>query len=164
MSSLTAENVKVGDNLPTLEKKLNAQKIISAAAATRDWQPIHHDHPFATEKSGLRDIILNAPSQAGWISRYVTDWAGPDARLKKLGFKMKDSFCPGDLIRLEGEVVAVEDGDECGTWIDLQIDLFTEDKLKTSAEVRVAIPSSVENQQQKRAMPWHCPNEVWLAS
>lgn len=85
--------MNIGDRLPELRVAMTAQKIISAAAATRDWQPIHHDHEAAI-KAGLRGVILNSPSQAGWISKYITDWAGPGAIIKRMSFRMKDSICP----------------------------------------------------------------------
>jgi acyl dehydratase len=66
MHPLNTADISVGDKLPELRVMMTTQKIISAAAATRDWQPIHHDHDIAI-KSGLRGIILNSPSQAGWI-------------------------------------------------------------------------------------------------
>jgi len=121
--------MQVGDKLPALHVVMTAQKIISAAAATRDWQPIHHDHDIAI-KSGLRGIILNAPSQAGWISRYITDWAGSHAQIKRLSFKMKDSICPGDVLTINGEIVSKD-----GNVITASVTLMVDGKLKTSAEV-----------------------------
>ncbi len=159
MTQLTAQNIKVGDKLPELTRKMRAQQIISAAAATRDWQPIHHDFKFATEKSGLRNIILNAPSQAGWISRYITDWTGPAARIKKLGFKMKDSICPGDELAVNGEVTAIEDGGDCGSWISVEVILTVGENFKTKAEVTVAVPTTADG-----PLPWRCSNEQWLSA
>lgn len=125
-------SVQIGEQLPAMTVNMTAQKIISAAAATRDWQPIHHDHEIA-QKSGLRGIILNAPSQAGWISRFITD-AYPQAQIKRLAFKMKDSICPGDQLRIEGEISAVDGELTC-----IHVRLSVGDRLKTSAEVTVAL-------------------------
>jgi acyl dehydratase len=109
---------------------MTAQKIISAAAATRDWQPIHHDHEAAT-RSGLRGIILNAPSQAGWISKYITDWAGQHAQIKRLSFKMKDSICPDDALVMTGEITGKE-----GDILTALVTLAVGSTIKTQAEVR----------------------------
>jgi acyl dehydratase len=132
---MTQENpapssINIGDTLPALHVTMTAQKIISAAAATRDWQPIHHDHEAAT-RSGLRGIILNAPSQAGWISKYITDWAGQHAQIKRLSFRMKDSLCPGDAMIMTGEITARE-----GNNFTALVTLAVGSTIKTQAEVR----------------------------
>lgn len=160
MTSLSAANVEVGDQLPALTATMTAQKIIAAAAASRDWQPIHHDYLFATETSGLRNIILNAPSQAGWISKFVTDWAGPESRIKSLDFKMRDSICPGDELRIVGEVIDKQDGGACGAWLVVEVVLSVAEAVKTQSEVKLAVPSDLQAE-NKRAMPWHCPKEAW---
>jgi acyl dehydratase len=133
--SLPASAINIGDALPELRITMSAQKIISAAAATRDWQPIHHDHEIAI-KSGLRGIILNAPSQAGWISKYITDWTGSQTQIKRLAFKMKDAICPGDEMTINGEVT-----DKHGTAITVKITLTVGETLKTSADVLFTAPA-----------------------
>lgn len=126
--------MNTGDRLPELRVAMTAQKIISAAAATRDWQPIHHDHEAAI-KAGLRGVILNSPSQAGWISKYITDWAGPGAIIKRMSFRMKDSICPGDEMALTGEVSAVD-----GKLVTVAVTISVGEKQKTTAEVRFELP------------------------
>jgi acyl dehydratase len=137
INSRSAVDISVGDILPELQVVMTAQKIISAAAATRDWQPIHHDHTVATA-SGLRGIILNAPSQTGWISKYITDWAGPHAQIKRLSFKMKDSICPGDALCLNGEIIS-KDNDGL---VVAAVTLAVGEKIKTVAEVRFSFTES----------------------
>ena len=133
MRSLTAVDIRPGDKLPELHVNMTAQKIISAAAATRDWQPIHHDHEAAL-KAGLRGIILNSPSQAGWISKYITDWTGPGARIQRMAFKMKDSICPGDEMIITGEITGKD-----GNTVSASVTLCVGEKLKTAAEVRFTV-------------------------
>jgi len=137
--NLTATEINIGDTLPELRVTMTAQKIISAAAATRDWQPIHHDHEIAI-KSGLRGIILNAPSQAGWISKYITDWAGPKAQIQRLAFKMKDSLCPGDEMVINGEVNNKEEIAGSTFQITVNAAISAGEKIKTSATVQFFIP------------------------
>jgi acyl dehydratase len=135
---LNASDIKVGDKLPALRVTMTAQKIISAAAATRDWQPIHHDHEIAI-KSGLRGIILNAPSQAGWISKYITDWAGSKAQIKRLAFKMKDSLCPGDEMVINGEVIDRKEIADSAYQITVNVTISAGEKIKTIADIQFQI-------------------------
>ena len=62
-------NLMPGDPLPTLEVPVTARMIVSGAAASRDWQPQHHDHTWAVERAGTRDIFINTPTLAGWFER-----------------------------------------------------------------------------------------------
>ena len=135
MSSLSVTDIQIGDTLPELCVVMNAQKIISGAAATRDWQPIHHDHDLAI-KSGLRGIIVNAPTQAGWISKYITDWAGARAQIKRLSFRMKDSICPGDDMTLRGEITGKEEHGQTTATVTVTVD----GKTKTVAQVVFSLP------------------------
>jgi acyl dehydratase len=128
-----------GTELPKLEKKIRALQVVTGAAATRDWQPIHHDTRIA-EKSGLRGIIMNAPTQAGWISRYITDWTGPEARLVSMEFKMKDSICPGDTLTMSGSIKSSEGSDREGIKLEVEVTLSVEDKTKTIANVELLLP------------------------
>ena len=138
--NMTAAEIHINDKLPELRVMMTAQHIISAAAATRDWQPLHHDHDIAI-KSGLRGIILNAPSQTGWISKYITDWAGSHAEIKRLAFKMKDSICPGDEMTINGEITGKEENPDNSYQITANIVVSAGEKIKTNAEVRFNIPT-----------------------
>ena len=70
---------------------------------------MHHDHDFAVNRNGTRDIFLNTPNQAAWFERYLTDWSGPNGRLGRMKFRMKGSVFPGDTMVLAGTVEHVED-------------------------------------------------------
>jgi hypothetical protein len=39
---------------------------------------MHHDHDFAVNRNGTKDIFLNTPT--GRLVRAVTDWSGPFGR------------------------------------------------------------------------------------
>src|SRR4051794_41839967 len=91
---LTLDTVKTGDELPTLNYSVSATTVVVGALATRDWRPQHHDYHFATERNGVRDIFMNAPNQAAWFERYITDWTGPRGRLGKGGFPVEGPGFP----------------------------------------------------------------------
>src|SRR4051795_7729242 len=111
--------VTAGQALPTLEYDVSATTVVLGALATRDWRPQHHDYHFATERNGVRDIFINAPNQAAWFERYVTDWAGPRGRLGRMRFRMKGSVFPGDTMQFTGRVADVStDAQGCG-WVSL---------------------------------------------
>jgi acyl dehydratase len=127
--------VKVGERLPTLEVPVTARMIVFGAAASRDWQPQHHDHAWAVERAGARDIFLNTPTLAGWLERYLTDWTGPYGRLGRLTFKMRTPMCAGDTLVFDGEVAAVEQD-----WVDVSLRLTVDGETATEGTARIAVP------------------------
>lgn len=102
--------VNVGEQLPPLEIPLTRTTIVATAIASRDYQDVHHDPSLAVER-GSPDIFMNILTTNGYVGRFVTDWAGPTARLKKVAIRLGAPNYPGDTMRMTGEVTAV-DGDE----------------------------------------------------
>lgn len=103
-------DVQVGEQLPALEIPLTRTTIVATAIASRDYQDVHHDPSLALER-GSPDIFMNILTTNGYVGRFVTDWAGPKARLKKVAIRLGAPNYPGDTMRLTGEVTGV-DGDE----------------------------------------------------
>jgi hypothetical protein len=107
LSSLTAADVHVGDALPDLTIPLTRTFIISAAIASRDYQDVHHDHELAHER-GSADIFINILTTNGIVGRFVTDWAGPASRLRKVAIRLGVPSYAGDTLVLSGEVTALD--------------------------------------------------------
>ena len=72
------EDVKVGEELPPLDVATTAALVVGGALASRDFTPVHHDKA-AAQAQGLPDVFMNILTTNGFVGRYVTDWAGPDA-------------------------------------------------------------------------------------
>jgi acyl dehydratase len=99
----------VGEQLPELAIPLTRTTIVATAIASRDYQDVHHDPTLAVER-GSPDIFMNILTSNGYVGRFVTDWAGPTARLKKVAIRLGAPNYPGDTMTLKGEVTEV-DGD-----------------------------------------------------
>ena len=99
--------VKVGDALPELDVDLTPAIIVGGAIASRDFTPVHHDRG-AANAAGMSDVFMNILTTNGYLSRLVSDWAGPDARLARIAIKLGTPNLPGDTMKLRGEVTAVD--------------------------------------------------------
>jgi acyl dehydratase len=99
----------VGDTLPELVIPLTPTLIVATAIASRDYQDVHHDPALAKER-GSPDIFMNILSTNGFVGRFITDWAGPDAVIKKVSIRLGVPNYPGDTMTMRGTVKAVEDG------------------------------------------------------
>jgi len=105
-ATLRAGEVKIGDELPPLAVPITATTIVAGAIASRDYQDVHHDHALALQR-GSKDIFMNILTTNGWVGRYVTDWAGPDAFLRVVDIVLGAPNYPGDTMTLSGRVTAV---------------------------------------------------------
>ncbi|KUI36876.1 MaoC family dehydratase [Mycobacterium sp. GA-2829] len=104
-----APALEVGHTLPELKIHGDPTFIVSTAIATRDYQDVHHDRDKAQAK-GSKDIFVNILTDTGLVQRYLTDWAGPTARIKSIGLRLGVPWYAYDTITFTGEVTAVEDG------------------------------------------------------
>lgn len=147
--------MKAGDALPGLAVEVTARTVIMGASSSRDWQPQHHDHRWAVERAGTRDIFLNTPNQAGWIERYLTDWTGPRGRLGRLRFRMRRPVCPGDRLVFSGTVTDVARDDAGVTWASIAVTLAVEAETVTECTARIALPAGEGDN------PWRRGPEEW---
>jgi acyl dehydratase len=105
--SLRHGDVSVGDELPALDVPLTATIVVGGALASRDFTPVHHDRA-AAQAQGMQDVFMNILTTNGYVSRYVTDWAGPDAAIRGLSVKLGTPNVVGDVMKLRGKVVGTD--------------------------------------------------------
>jgi acyl dehydratase len=113
----TLASVSIGDALPPLEIPLSRTLIVATAIASRDYQDVHHDVELA-KKRGSPDIFMNILTTNGFVGRFVTDWTGPEARLRKVDIRLGVPNYPGDTMTLEG---SVSDKDDAAGTIEISL-------------------------------------------
>jgi acyl dehydratase len=101
-------DVNVGDELPPLAVPLTRTLIVATAIASRDYQDVHHDPELAKQR-GSEDIFMNILSTNGFVGRFITDWAGADALLRKVAIRLGAPNYPGDTMTLTGVVTAKDE-------------------------------------------------------
>jgi hypothetical protein len=92
--------------------------IVAGAIATRDFHPVHHDVD-AVRALGMPTIFMNILTTNAYVERYVTEWAGPGARLTGLDVKLGTPNYAGDCMRLAGVVSAT--GAEGEQWVEVSV-------------------------------------------
>lgn len=95
--------LQILEKLPPLEIDLTATVIVAGAIATRDFMPVHHDRDYA-QAQGAPDIFMNILTSNGYVARYVTDWAGPQAKLRSVAIRLGAPACPGHVLAFSGGV------------------------------------------------------------
>jgi acyl dehydratase len=97
------DEIAVGDELPRFDLSVTSTVIVAGAIASRDFMPAHHDPEFARAQ-GAPDMFMNILTTNGYVARYVTDWAGPDARLHRIAIRLGGPAIPGQVLRFTGQV------------------------------------------------------------
>ncbi|HEU4760257.1 MAG TPA: MaoC/PaaZ C-terminal domain-containing protein [Dehalococcoidia bacterium] len=134
------EDIREGQELPTLTQNCDSQRLVMWAAASGDFYQIHYDKDFA-QRTGLPDRIVHGALKHALLGRALAEWAGPGGRVRRLacqyrGMDMvdKDVVCKG--------VVTGKRAQNDGHLVDLEV--WTEDFQgnKTSpGTATVALPS-----------------------
>jgi acyl dehydratase len=136
MTKVSFKSVKVGDKLPELPIEITSTMVIAGAIASRDFTPVHHDKG-AAQAQGMQDVFMNILTTNGLVGRYVTDWAGPNALLKKVAIKLGAPNFPGDTMKMSGVVKAKE---EAAGVVDLEVVGRNSWGNHVTAQVRIALP------------------------
>ncbi len=111
--SLRSNEIAVGDELPPFELPVTSTVIVAGAIASRDFMPAHHDSEFA-KAQGAPDMFMNILTTNGYVARFITDWAGPEAMIRKIAIRLGAPAIPGQPLRFTGQVTQTSGGeDEC---------------------------------------------------
>ena len=107
-ATLAFSSINVGDKLPDMGIDINVSFVVAGAVASREFTPVHHNKA-AANASGLANVFPNILTDNGLVGRFVTDWAGPDATLKRVNIKLGAPVQPGEVLKLTGEVASKDD-------------------------------------------------------
>ena len=99
-----------GAILPELVIDVTPTFVVASAIATRDFQDVHHDRDKAVARGG-QDIFINILTTTGLVQRYVTDWAGPEALVRKIAIRLGAPCYAGDTLTFSGQVAESGDGE-----------------------------------------------------
>ncbi|WP_375481891.1 MaoC family dehydratase [uncultured Mycobacterium sp.] len=109
-TTLAWRDIEVGDEVTPLEIPVTTTVIVAGAIASRDFMPVHHDRDFAN-KQGSPDVFMNILTTNGLCVRFLTDWAGPEAMVKKLSIRLGVPAFPNDPLRFTGTVTGKSHSD-----------------------------------------------------
>ncbi|MFT4519704.1 MAG: acyl dehydratase [Halioglobus sp.] len=105
--TLSSAEVTVGDALPPVDIDITTGLVVAGALATRDFQPVHHNKAEAVA-AGLPDVFMNILTSQGLMTRFATDWSGPEAVVKSIDLRLGAPNLPGMVMTMTGEVTAVD--------------------------------------------------------
>ena len=112
-TSLRSSDIHVGDDVTPFELPVTSTVIVAGAIASRDFMPAHHDAEFA-KGQGAPDMFMNILTTNGYVARFISDWAGPEAMIRKIAIRLGVPAVPGQPLRFTGQVTQTDEEDgEC---------------------------------------------------
>lgn len=103
------EDVEVGSEMPPLVKgPIEQIQLTRYAGASGDFNPIHHDEPFA-KAAGYPSVFAHGMLSMGLTGRLLTDWLG-DGVLRSFGVRFVRQVWPGDTLTGRATVRSLEPG------------------------------------------------------
>jgi len=101
-------SLQEGAELPSISIPITLQRLVMEAGANRDLSLMHHDGEVA-RATGAPDAFANTYFLMGMFERLMREWAGPAARIKKIGpLRMMLFNTVGDTVEFKGNVASVD--------------------------------------------------------
>ncbi len=88
------EDVKEGQEIPSLEKHPSSQTLALWAAASGDFYQIHYDKDFALS-TGLPGTIVHGALKHAFLGDLLHRWVAPAGRIKRLAVTYRGMDLPG---------------------------------------------------------------------
>jgi hypothetical protein len=109
-TTLDFRTIRVGDAVTPMNVDVTATVVVAGAVATRDFMPVHHDRDYANSQ-GSPNIFMNILSDTGFCTRFLTDWAGPEAAVRKVAIRLGVPAYAGSKLAYTGNVTATSEAD-----------------------------------------------------
>lgn len=120
------EDVAEGQDLPPLQKEVTTVNILMYLSTVWLMDRIHFDHPFATQRRGLPDIVAPGNMAGDYYVQFLTQWAGELGHLSKLSIQFRSFMLPGYLLTCGGKVISKYINDDKG-YVELELSLKNQD-------------------------------------
>ncbi|MEU0557061.1 MaoC family dehydratase N-terminal domain-containing protein [Dactylosporangium sp. NPDC006015] len=118
----TAAEVSTGQRLPPWPVPVTQLSIAALATATFDFNDVHLDRDAAHER-GARDVYMNILGSSALVNCYLTDWAGPEARVVGFRTRLAAQNHPGDTLTLDGVVTGLQRAPEASGGTHVTVDV-----------------------------------------
>jgi hydroxyacyl-ACP dehydratase HTD2-like protein with hotdog domain len=99
------EDVSEGQEIPALRKDVSTVNILMYVASVWLMDRIHFDHPFATKRRGLPDVVAPGNMGGDYYAQLLSEFAGEGGHVQKMSFQFRNFMLAGDVLDVGGKVV-----------------------------------------------------------
>lgn len=124
--ALQASKLTVGDtHRERVVDNLTRTQIVQYAGASGDYNPLHTDEIYTTQKAGYPSVFAHGMLTMGLTGKMLTNYVG-DGRLTRFGVRFTNQVWPGDTLDATATVVAIrEEGGQ--RLVDLSLSTVNQD-------------------------------------
>jgi acyl dehydratase len=135
------EDVRVGDEVETLERVVTREDVKAYADASGDQNPLHQNDDVA-KQAGFPGVIAHGMFTMSHLATCIVRWAGDASALARMRVQFRSPVFPGETIVAGGKVTGVQADRRTATldvWVTVERDGKTEYPIRRGvAEVRLA--------------------------
>jgi len=137
------EDVKVGQEIPTLVKHPTHIQMLMWGGAVDDYNPMHADNEIA-ERAGYKEPIVFGPLIFSFLEQMISSWMGPDGWLKKITVRHNAPAFANDDVVCKGKITDKyeKDGEHC-VLLEIQADYSSGEKGTIGSAV-VTLPTRAQ--------------------
>ena len=124
--ALKASMLKVGDtHSERICQNLTRTQITMYCGASGDYNPLHADEVYVTQKAGYPSVFAHGMLTMGMTGKMLTNWVG-DGRLTKFGVRFTNQVWPGDDLDAKATVAAIRE-ENGQRFVDLTLSTTNQD-------------------------------------
>jgi acyl dehydratase len=135
------DDVKVGDEIPSLSKVVKREDVKAYADASGDQNPLHQDDDFA-RSVGFPGRIAHGMFSMAHVTKALTDWLGDPGALKRMSVQFRAVVYMDETLVAKGRVESLDPATRrarLSLWAEVQRDGERVLPIKNSeAEVELA--------------------------
>jgi acyl dehydratase len=110
--ALKASQIKVGDtHSERVAENLSRTQIVMYCGASGDYNPLHADEVYVTQKAGYPTVFAHGMLTMGLTGQAVTALVGTE-NLLRFGVRFTAQVWPGDTLTVRATVAAITDEDD----------------------------------------------------
>jgi hydroxyacyl-ACP dehydratase HTD2-like protein with hotdog domain len=103
-SQVFFEDLREGQEIPSLRKEVSTVAILMYVAAVWLMDRIHFDHPFATRRRGLPDVVAPGNMGGDYYAQLLSELAGERGEVLRMSFQFRSFMLAGDRLDVGGRV------------------------------------------------------------
>lgn len=136
-AALEFSAIQVGDAAPEVRfPAITITDIVRYAGSSGDFTPLHHD-PVYAQKAGYKDVFAMGMMTAGYLSKLVGDWFGPE-NIRRYKVRFTGQVYPGDTLICKGVVTGKREADG-QKWVDAALEVVTAEGASVLAGEATAV-------------------------
>jgi acyl dehydratase len=133
------DKVSVGDAMPPLVMPITVTRCVFMASASRDFAPQHHNTWYCHNRSRTREMFLGTHFNLGMLSRFMTDYGGPESTVRRIQLQMRRTIGAGEDYMMSGTITRKWE-DEGEKLVDLDIRIDTQRGPAYNCSGTLALP------------------------